>query len=325
LLTKQIRKTRRKHGRQQKVEIETNILEELTMSEMFQRFMWEKQSQGLTARTIDEYYIHFQYLMDFLEEDLTREEMHYETFQSYIQYMVHDKGLKHMTVNIRVRTMRAFLRWAYKERFIDIPIHEKFKPIKTEEDTIESFTPTEVKAILNTFDTSTYVGFRDRVMTLVLLDSMVRITELLSMKRSLVDLKAGVIQLEAQITKTRRGREVPISNKTAKLLKEYMAESEDFGEETLFLTYDGRPICSNTWRTRLKEVGEIAGVKGKRVSPHTFRHTGALFYIMNGGDPFSLQKILGHSDMSMTRKYIQMSNVDVRKQHNVFSPLKNIF
>lgn len=45
---------------------------------------------------------------------------------------------------------------------------------------------------------------------------------------------------------------------------------------------------------------------------------------MNGGDPFSLQRILGHSDMSMVRKYIQMTNADVKRPHNTFSPLKNI-
>jgi integrase/recombinase XerD len=55
-----------------------------------------------------------------------------------------------------------------------------------------------------------------------------------------------------------------------------------------------------------------------------FRHTGALFYILNGGDPFSLQKILGHTDRSMVRKYIQMNNTDVKKQHNEFSPISTI-
>ncbi|TCP54435.1 phage integrase family protein [Tumebacillus sp. BK434] len=74
----------------------------------------------------------------------------------------------------------------------------------------------------------------------------------------------------------------------------------------------------------MSEYGELAGIRNKRVSPHTFRHTGALFYILNGGDPFSLQKILGHTDMSMVRKYIQMTSADVKRQHNIFSPLKNI-
>jgi integrase/recombinase XerD len=315
------RKGKRKFGRNE--QRQTNQKENFTMSEMFEKFMWIKQTENLAPRTIEEYELHFNWLIDYLG-DLTREEMTYETFLDYVYYMTDEKGLKPTTVNIRVRTMRAFLRWCFKENLIDEPIHEKFKPMKTEVDNIESFTPTEMKAIMNAFDTTTYVGFRDKVMTMVMLDSMVRISELLSMKRSRVDLKAGIIELEALNTKTRKRREVPISAKTAKALSEYMKESEDFGEDTLFLTYDGRPIDSHTWRRRLKEIGQIAGIKGKRVSPHTFRHTGALFYIMNGGDPFSLQKILGHSDMSMTRRYVQMSNVDVRKKHNSFSPLKNI-
>ncbi|MEH7116878.1 tyrosine-type recombinase/integrase [Neobacillus vireti] len=317
----QIRKGKRKFSRVETAR--TRVKEQYTMSEMFEKFMWSKQSEGLAPRTIEEYEIHFSWLLEFLG-DLSREEMTVEAFKEYVLYMTNERGLKPTTVNIRVRTMRAFLRWCYKEDLIDEPIHEKFKPMKTEVDAIESFTPTEVKAIFNAFDTSTWVGFRDKVMVMVLLDSMVRIGELLNMKRSLVDLKAGIIKLEAMNTKTRRAREVPISNKTAKLLSQYMKESEDFGEETLFLTYDGRPLDSHTWRARLKEMGQIAGIKHKRVSPHTFRHTGALFYIMNGGDPFSLQKILGHTDMSMTRRYVQMSNVDVRKKHNSFSPLKNI-
>jgi integrase/recombinase XerD len=317
-----IRKGRRKHSRVETAR--TRMREQFTMSELFEKFMWSKRAEGLAPRTIEEYELHFSWFFDWLDGDLTSDEMKTEVFLEYIHFMKEEKGLAPNTVNIRIRTLRAFLRWCYRENHISEPIHEKIKLVKTEQDTIESFTTTEVKAIFNAFDTSTFVGFRDKVMVTVLLDTMVRIGELLNMKRSLVDLKKGIIQLEAMNTKTRKAREVPISSKTAKLLKEYMVESEDFGEEILFLTYDGRPIEGNTWRTRLKEIGELAGIKGKRVSPHTFRHTGALFYIMNGGDPFSLQKILGHTDMSMTRRYIQMTNIDVRKQHNVFSPLRNI-
>jgi len=221
-------------------------------------------------------------------------------------FMINEKGLQSSTVNIRVRTMRAFFRWCYLEQLINEAIHEKFKSMKTAEDTIEALTVTEIKTLLNAFEESSYVGFRDKVMVMVLLDSMVRISELLAMKRSNVDFKAGVIKLEAMNTKTRKAREVPLSTKTMKLLKEYMIESEDFGEELLFLTV------------------HLAGVK-KAVRPHILRHTGVLLYIMNGGDPFSLQKILDHSDMIMTQKYIQMTNMDVKRQRNTFSPLKKVF
>jgi integrase/recombinase XerD len=316
-----MRKGTRKHGR---VTTVRKVTESFTMTEMFERFMWFKNSEGLAPRTIEEYQLHFQWLLDYLAQDLSKEQMTLEVFLELIDFMLNDKGLQPTTVNIRVRTMRAFLRWCYLEKLIGEPVHERFKPMKTAEDTIEALTVAEIKTLLNSFDESTFVGFRDKVMVMVLLDSMVRISELLSMKRSNVDFKAGIIKLEAMNTKTRLAREVPLSTKTMKLLKGYMLESEDFGEDLLFLKYDGREMCSNTWRTRLHEVAEIAGIK-KAVRPHIMRHTGALLYIMNGGDPFSLQKILGHSDMSMTRKYIQMANMDVKRQHNSFSPLKNVF
>jgi integrase/recombinase XerD len=316
-----MRKGLRKHGR---VTTTRKVTESFTMSEMFERFMWFKQSEGLAPRTIEEYQIHFQWLLNYLGQDLSREQIVLEVFLEWVDFMLNDKGLQPTTVNIRVRTMRAFLRWCFLENMIDTPIHERFKPMKTVEDTIEALTVAEIKTILNACDESTFVGFRDKVMVMVLLDSMVRISELLAMKRSRVDFKAGVIKLEAMNTKTRKAREVPLSSKTMKLLKDYIIESEDFEEDLIFLTYDGREMLSNTWRTRLHEVAQLAGIN-KAVRPHVMRHTGALLYIMNGGDPFSLQKILGHSDMSMTRKYIQMTNMDVKRQHNTFSPLKNVF
>lgn len=321
-MQKAVRKYKRGEGSNKSV---TEVLDELTLEEMFNKFMIFKKTEGLAPRTIKEYYIHFEYIKEFLGADKTNRNISIEDFQEYVGFMLHEKELGPMTVNIRIRTMRAFIRFCFKKGFINEPIHEDFKPIKAPEDTLESFTPDEIKRLFSVIDEELYTGFRDKVIIFVLLDTLVRISELVAMKRGNVDFNAGVIKLEAMGTKTRKAREVPISTKTAKLLKEYMKETEDFYDDHLFLTYDGRPINHATIRLNLKDYGKKAGIKNKRVSPHTFRHTGALFYIMNGGDPFSLQKILGHSDMSMTRKYIQMTDTDVRRQHNSFSPINSIF
>ncbi|WP_413299720.1 tyrosine-type recombinase/integrase [Bacillus sp. 1P10SD] len=321
-MQKTVRKYKRGQGNGKSTK---RVLDELTLDEMFGKFMTFKKTEALALRTINEYYIHFEYLKEFLGEDMTSENVTLEDFRGYIGYMLHEKELAPMTVNIRIRTMRAFIRFCYTEGYIDTPIHENFKPVKAPEDTLESFTPEEIKRLLAVIDDEMYTGFRDKVIVFVLLDTMVRISELVAMKRSNVDIKNGIIKLEAMGTKTRKAREVPISTKTSKLLKEYMKETEDFYDDYLFLTYDGHLMNHATVRINLRDFGREAGITNKRVSPHTFRHTGALFYIMNGGDPFSLQKILGHSDISMTRKYIQMTNTDVRRQHNSFSPINSIF
>lgn len=315
-----MRKGVRRHGR---LSARVSVMESLTLTEMFERFMQFKRNEGLARRTIEEYEEHFTWLLDFFDRDLTRKEINTELFLDYVHYMTHEKKLMPNTVNIRIRTMRAFIRYCHKENLIDEAIHERFKPIKVPEGDIESLSLMEVKLLLNAFDESTFVGFRDKVMVMVLLDTMVRISELTTMKRVNVDLRSGLIKLEATDTKTRKAREVPLSSKTIRLLKDYMIESDEFGNELLFLTYDGREILSNTWRTRLHEVAELAGIQ-KKVKPHVLRHTGALFYVKNGGDPFSLQKILGHSDISMTKRYVNMTNTDLKRQHNQFSPLRNI-
>ena len=64
------------------------------------------------------------------------------------------------------------------------------------------------------------------------------------------------------------------------------------------------------------------GIVGVRVSPHTLRHTFAVLYIRNGGDSFSLQEILGHSTLDMTRRYVHLARRDVAEQHKKFSPME---
>lgn len=319
------RKTIRKYKRGIITRSTKKITDELTLFEMFERFMTVKKTEGLSVRTITDYYTNFEYFKSYIVEDLSSDQISTDVFRGFVGYMLHEQDLSPVTANIRIRTMRAFIRFCFIEGFIDSPIHDNFKPVKTPEDTLESFTPDEIKKLLSVIDDELYTGYRDKLIILVLLDTLVRISELVSIKRANVDLKAGFITLEAGHTKTRKARTVPLSTKTIKLLNEYINETADFDDEYLFLTYDGHQINPSTIRIILRDYGKKAGITNKRVSPHTFRHTGALFYIMNGGDPFSLQKILGHSHMNMVRKYIQMTDTDVRRQHNSFSPLNRIF
>jgi integrase/recombinase XerD len=296
------------------------------MSDMFDEFILVKKGEGLAKRTISEHRKHYEYFMNYIGRELTADEMTTELFVGWITWMLEEMDYAPATVNIRVRSIRAFLRYAYEDKmWIDEPIHKRFKPIKAPVDVVESLTPEEFRRLIGAIDDDTYTGFRTKVIAFVLLDTMVRVCELVDIKRQNVDFKTLSIRLEAADTKTRVGRYVPISSRTAKLLSEYMRETEDFGNEYVFLTYEGEPISEATIRDNLRVAGQVAKINNKRVSPHTLRHTGALFYILNGGDPFSLQKILGHSHMNMVRRYVQMTNMDVQNQHSSFSPLNYVF
>lgn len=141
-----------------------------------------------------------------------------------------------------------------------------------------------------------------------------------------VYLKELKITVPWGVAKTRKMRQVPFSLKVAKLLAELQKENEDFGPNVnqLFYSSYGRVLSPDGFDERLKIYAKEARVEDVLVSSHSFRHTFALHWIKQGGDPFSLQKILGHSDMSMVRKYVRLSEGDVNEKHQQFSPVQTL-
>ncbi|WP_228279917.1 tyrosine-type recombinase/integrase [Bacillus safensis] len=114
------------------------------------------------------------------------------------------------------------------------------------------------------------------------------------------------------------------TGKRNKLLRELILETEEFIVEHVFTTGYGNVIDTGRFRQRLKKYGNDAGIHGKRVSPHTIRHTFAKYYLLNDGDVMTLQKILNHSSLEMVRRYVQMTDSDIHNQHNKFSPINNL-
>ena len=84
----------------------------------------------------------------------------------------------------------------------------------------------------------------------------------------------------------------------------------------------GEDFTADAFRRRLNRLKRKLGIE--RLHPHMFRHTFARNYILNGGDIFTLQKILDHADIQTTRKYIQMDKEHLRQQHNKFSPVRKL-
>ena len=83
----------------------------------------------------------------------------------------------------------------------------------------------------------------------------------------------------------------------------------------------GGPLGGKTMQKRMKRYASEAGIEGLRVSPHTLRHTYALNYVRNGGDPFTLQRILGHTTLDMTRRYCELAEADVLERQRELTPL----
>ena len=114
---------------------------------------------------------------------------------------------------------------------------------------------------------------------------------------------------------------MPVGNVLRKVLWRYQERRLEFSDiGKLFISDNGIPLSSRAVEKAIKEYGVQAKISGVRVSPHTFHHTFAKNHILNGGDVFSLQQILGHTTMDMVRQYVNLAGRDVKEQHQKFSP-----
>ncbi|MEH6948303.1 tyrosine-type recombinase/integrase [Bacillus sp. JJ634] len=297
-----------------------------------------KKAKGLADSTIWLYQHAFNLLGEFLQSDDVLK-LNIDVCRDFATWLLNDRikfdghkykkeadktrRLSPRTANDIIKTLRTAFRFLLAEELIESNPFESVENIKQHEKVIEVLTVDELKTLLNTPNQRNYADFRDYVIMNVLIDTMARINEVLSLKISDVDLTNRTITLHPKMVKTRKGRFLNISKLTARLLRELLTEVAEFESEYIFLANYGEALAPNHFRHRLAKYAKVAGIK-KKVHPHLFRHTAATLFLENGGDIRSLQIILGHSDLRMTMKYTHLSRKAVTLQHEQFSALNLI-
>lgn len=228
------------------------------------------------------------------------------------------------TVNKRIRSVKAFLSWAYTEEYIGKDLSSQFHKIKHPKKIIPTFDLDVVKDWLQVFDLDTFPGHRNYLIMCTLLDCGLRIRELVNLKVADVNLKEGYFLVMGKGSKQRI---VPFSFELRKKLIKYLRfrEKKGFGQNECHLfpstANGGQRLSPVTVGHTITTTGRKMGLTGEKISPHTFRHTFAKNYVINGGDVFSLQKILGHTSLAMVRHYTNLDNADVINAYRKASPL----
>lgn len=232
-----------------------------------------------------------------------------------------ERKLTDSTLNTNIRGWRAFFNFLHDEGYIPENPAEGFKTIKAEKRVIETFTKPQLKALFNAPDRNTFTGYRDYVMMLTLFETGIRVAELEGAQIAGINWKDRLLKVYG---KGRKERLVPFQDTLYRQLREYVSIRGLLDHDSLFVNIDNRPLKKRRIQEIISEYGEQANITGVRVSPHTFRHTFARNYIMNGGDVFSLQKILGHTSLEIVRTYVNLWGTDIVKQHRKFSPLERL-
>jgi integrase/recombinase XerD len=321
-----------------KVRQPRNIL--YTFEEATEIFIRAKTAEGVRPGTISGYDDIFRYFRQWLDEDITQiNDITADIIRKYINYLRTErtpyaedpqrkrsgKGLSVHTINIRIRGLSAFFRFLSTEGIIPDNPTENISQVRDDEhEEVPGIPDEQIDAILAAYDDRQFAQWRDKTLILLLLDTGLRIGEALSLTAEQINFKDLAVTVPSRIAKNRKSREIPISREVAKRLRQLLDETQQyFGEDAqLFMNAYGGDFTDDAFRRRLNRLKRKLNIP--RLHPHMFRHTFARNYVLNGGDIFTLQRILDHAEIETTRKYVQMDNEHIREQHNKFSPVRNI-
>lgn len=185
----------------------------------------------------------------------------------------------------------------------------------------KALTESEVEALLHAPDTSRLQGLRDKAMVELLYASGLRVSELVNLQVSQVNLRQGILRV---IGKGNKERLVPIGEEASEWLQRYI-EGARFGllrgrvRDELFVTHRGTAMTRQTFWHLIKRYARQADIPTE-VSPHGLRHSFATHLLNHGADLRVLQMLLGHSNLSTTQIYTHVARERLKGVHSAHHP-----
>ena len=303
----------------------------ISFSKAVEGYLLNARTRHLSQNTINDYFNTFRKFADFIGEDLPITEIDHHEVETFLANLpVSKKTLLNYHVGLS-----ALWTWAEGEGLVENNVIRKVTRPKPEKRAIKPYTKDEVKSMLSALRHSrSYLrpgkretvhslqhSERNRAIILLLLDTGMRATELCTLRIHHIDLKRRWARVYGKGDKE---RVLPFSARTGNAIWKYLATREDDSvEDYLFKTNYGDPLNNDSLLKAMKGIGRRAGLQ--KVTVHRFRHTFALNYLRNGGDAYSLQDVLGHESLYMTRKYVHMAQGDIKKIHKRASPVSNMY
>jgi len=230
--------------------------------------------------------------------------------------------LSSATIHGHVRTLRAFFNWLVREGLAQNNAAKDLKPPKVIRKVVSTLSDEEIGAILNALSTSSSDA-RNQTLFMLLLDTGLRIGELVNLKMDDAHMDEGYLKV---VGKGKKERIVPIGNNAQKALQRYLFRFRPKPINpvinNVFLSASSKPLTENSMKLMFSRLAQRSGVH--RLHAHLCRHTFATRFLINGGDVFSLQQILGHSTLEMVRHYVNLASSHVAIQHQKFSPLDRL-
>lgn len=300
----------------------------MLLEDILEEYMYHCQAKGFTPKTLINKRQEYKQLKKFLKEKRAITDLESITthdLRAYIRVKQKD-GLQPQSIVSMFKMIKAFFSWCEREEYLKGNITKKVEVPKVPKKVLNGFTSSEVEKMIEVFTYRNYLETRNKAIIAMLADCGLRAMEIRGLKSD--NVKETSILVNG---KGNKERIVFISPALKRILIKYeRIKKQYFLDKDLtnnyFLSYIGTGISHVALDNIIKEAGRRAGIEGKRVSPHTFRHFYAVQCLTHGNiDVYSLSRLLGHSDITVTQRYLHTMNDEQLLTKAVSSsPLMNL-
>lgn len=287
--------------------------------ELFESFL--KNEKKASANTLSSYMRDIHQFAAYQENNVGSpiSDASEEELAEYIEHL-RQAGKSVATVSRNIASLKNLYSYLTLNRMIERNPSTKLVPEKSTQKLPQILTSKEVDLLLAQPECIDAKGYRDRAMLELLYATGIRVTELIDLNISDVNLAEGVIRCHSRD----KERYIPMYPKAVKALSDYlelvrpqMIAMPD--EEALFVNVGGERMSRQGFWKLIKHYQKKAKIE-KEITPHTLRHSFAAHLLENGADIHAIQEMLGHADISSTQVYSQLVKKQLKDVYNMAHP-----
>jgi len=264
--------------------------------------------KGASNNTVQSYKRDLKYLEIYLKENgsLTINDLKEEEIEHYLRHL-EEQHKSAATVSRTLAAIRAFYQYLIKENKLEDNPAKRIALPKIEKKVPRILSQEQVICLLEQPNRKDTKGIRDRAMLELLYATGIRVSELISLKITDINLQQGYIMCrDAQ-----KERTIPIGKSAISALQLYLGEVRhilvrDSNDKVLFVNCNGYPMTRQGFWKILKTYAHMAHIS-EEITPHMLRHSFAAHLVQNGANLKSVQQMLGHSDISTTQVYMHLN------------------
>lgn len=304
---------------------------DITIQNGITTFLVHCNVKNLDHKSILFYQTHLKNFVDFLElkaNDFSIQGINPSVLREFVLFLQNEKpqrygtaiGISDAGINRHIKVLKIFFKFLVTEGIINDNPTRNIPKRRIEHKIVETFNEDQIIRMLEVAkNKGNFAGYRDYLLIHLLYDCGARISELLNLVIQDIDMDIRVFHV---IGKGRKPRDIPFGRISYEILCQYLKMKDDkFGaNDNIFLASNGNVLTRRQAAKNIERIGKKAEIQGVRVSPHTFRHTFAKSYLLNGGDVFSLKEILGHNDLETVQIYVNMNQKDIVSQYCKYNP-----